>query len=173
MGMQLQKSDSEQGSTQNPDVIDLSEIAAKHPVNQRTAILDLNTFDATQLTLLEVLDMADAVGVEPEALGAMIADSGNTSKRMRTMYALAWVISKRANDYITFAEVCTWKLDVIGEVKPGIAEASKKRAAIVVGAASVSGLPPSEAGKLTLAEIGAYKDRQLKANRAARRRRAG
>ena len=138
------------------------QIAAEHPVNQKTAVLDLNTFDATQLTLLEVLDMAEAVGVEPEALGAMIADSSNTSKRMRTMYALAWVIAKRANDYITFAEVCTWKLDVIGEVKPEKAEASKKRAAIVVGAASVSGLPPSEAGKLTLAEIGAYKDRQTR-----------
>jgi hypothetical protein len=69
--------------------------------------------------------------------------------------------------------VCSWKIEVIGEVSEKDiterAEASKKRAARVVNVASVSGLPPSEARKLTVAEIGAYADRNARQNRAARR----
>jgi len=158
---------SKQGSTQ----IDLTAIAAEHPVNAKSATLDLNTFDATQLTLLEVLDMAETVDVDPAELGDIL--KGTTSKRMRLMYAMAWCIARRADPSLTFAEVCTWKLEIIGEVKPEVAERAAKRAAIVVGAASVSGLPPSQAGNLTVAELSAYKDRQVRINRAARRRKAG
>jgi hypothetical protein len=121
--------------------------------------------------LLEVLDMSEASGVEPENLGALMK-SRNTATRMRIMFAMAWVIARRAQPRLTFAEVCTWKLEVIGEVDPKVAEASEKRAAAIVGAAVVSGLPPKEAANLTVAELGAYRDRQAKVNRAARRRRA-
>lgn len=166
--MQSEKLAEQQGSTQ---AIDLSAIAEAHPVNQQTAILDLNTFDATQLTLLEVLDMSEKAGVDPENLGEIIKTK--TAKQMRLMYAIAWVIARRANLRLTFEEVATWKLTVIGEVDESLAETNAKRAAIVVGAASVSGLPPKEAANLTVAELGAYRERNVKANRAARRRRAG
>jgi len=168
--MQSEKSESQQGSTQNE--IDLAAIAEKHPVNQKTAILDLNIFDASNLTLLEVLDMAETTGIEPENMGALL--KSKNSKRMRLMYAMAWVIARRANPRLEFETVCTWKLTVIGEMDPAKAEAANKRAAIVVGAASVSGLPPKEAAQLTVAEISAYQDRQKRTNRAQRRsRKAG
>jgi hypothetical protein len=74
---------------------------------------------------------------------------------------------------LTYEEVCTWKLEVIGEVSEeqmaDRVSRSKMRAEKIVGAASVSGLPPSEAANLTVAELGAYADRQAKVNRAARR----
>jgi hypothetical protein len=164
-------SEETQGSTQNEDVVDLSAIAAAHPVNQKTALLDLNTFDATNLTLLEVLDMAEMVDVAPERLGYVLSGK-QSSKRMKLLFAMAWCIARRANPALTFAEVCSWKLSVIGEVSKERAEQNEKRAAVIVGAASVSGLPPREAAQLTVAELGAYHDRQVKANRAARRRRA-
>jgi hypothetical protein len=171
MQMPLNGLDSQQGSTQNR--IDLSAIANEHPVNQKVAVLDLNTFDATQLTLLEVLDMSEVTGVEPELLGSLLSSKGNTRKRMTMFYALAWCIARRADPQLKFPEVCSWKIEVIGEVSEKDiterAEASKKRAARVVNVASVSGLPPSEARKLTVAEIGAYADRNARQNRAARR----
>jgi len=145
--------------------VDLSAIANKHQVNQKTAHLDLNTFDATQLTLLEVLDMSEAVGVDPEALGDLMAGA-SSAKRMRLFYALAWCIARRADPSLTLEEVCTWKLDVIGEVKPEVAVRSQKRAAIIVGAATATGLAPKDAGQLTIAQLAEYNDR----NRAARRR---
>jgi len=156
-----------------PTKVDLSEIASKHPVNQKVAVLDLNTFDASQLTLLEVLDMAEAASTEPEHMGALMK-AGNTAQKMRLMYAMAWCIARRADAKLTFDEVCQWKLEVIGEVDEAKAERTAKRAAAIVGAASVSGLPPSEAANLTVAELGAYRDRQVRANRAQRRsRKAG
>ena len=170
MQTKSEKLESQQASTQSK--IDLSDIAAKHPVNTQTAVLDLNTFDAAQLTLLEVLDLSESAGVEPAELGVYMK-GGNTSKRMRIMYALCWVIARRANARLTFEQVCTWKLEVIGEVNEGASERTAKRAAAIVAAASVSGLPPTEAANLTVAELGAYRDRQVKVNRAARRRKAG
>jgi hypothetical protein len=147
--------------------VDLSAIAKAHPVNSQVAVLDLNTFDATQLTLLEVLDMAETVGVDPEAMGALLESGAQSSKRMRLLYAMAWCVARRDNPALTFAEVCTWRLEVIGEVSEETTEKTAKRAKAIVGAAAVTGLPPREAGSLTLAELGAYADR----NRAARRRR--
>jgi len=152
---------------EDADTVDLTAIAQAHPVNRKTAVLDLNTFDATQLTLLEVLDMSEATGVPPEALGTLMHTAN--SKRMRLLYAMAWCIAKRANPHLTFAEVCTWKLNVIGEVDKAKVEAGEKRAAILVGAAQISGLSPIEAGNLTVAELNAYKDRNQRTNRAMRR----
>lgn len=152
--------------------IDLTQIAAEHPVNLQVAVLDLNTFDATQLTLLEVLDMSETVGVAPEMLATLLSGK-STIKRMRMLYAMAWCIARRANPALTFEEVCTWKLEVIGEVDKEKQALNAARAATLVGAAAMTGLTPEQAGSLTVAEIGAYKDRQLKVNRAARRRKAG
>jgi hypothetical protein len=159
-----------QGSTQNK--VDLSQIAADHPVNQQTAVLDLNTFDASQLTLLEVLDMSEASGVDPAELG-LILKSGNTGQKMRVFFSMAWCIARRANPFLTFAEVQTWKLEVIGETDVAKIERAQKRANAIVGAADVSGLHPDEAANLTVAQLSAYGARRKAANRAARRRKVG
>lgn len=178
MATQSQRLESVPDSTLETEVskIDLSAIAAAHPVNQKIALLDLNTFDATQLTLLEVLDMSDVAGVEPERLGTLL--SGRTSARkMRMLYAMAWCIARRANKELTFDEVCTWKLQIIGEVAEGAVERAAKRAQVVVNTAAMAGVSPEVAKSLTVAEINAYQNRAKRGNRAARRapvrRRAG
>ena len=148
--------------------VDLTKIAQEHPVNQRVAILDLNAFDATQLTLIEVLDMAETTGAPPEALGRLMAGANN-SKRMRLLYAMAWCVARRADASLTFDEVCTWKLEIIGEVNAVTTEKVQKRAAVVIGAAEMSGLSPHEAGNLTIAELSAYADRRKRRRSKARR----
>jgi hypothetical protein len=154
--------ETKQGLTSNK--VDLTAIAAAHPIYQQIAVLDLNTFDATQLTLLEILDMSEATGVEPELLGTLLSPKGQTKKRMVMLYAMAWCIARRADPTLRFAEVCTWKLEIIGETDPAKTQASLQRADKIVGAAIVSGLPPAEAGQLTVAQLDAY------ANRRKRRR---
>jgi len=165
MQMPSETSDARQDLTQT---VDLSKIASEHPVNQRVAVLDLNTFDATQLTLLEVLDMAETTGAPPEALGALMSGA-NTSKRMRLLYAMAWCVARRADASLTFDEVCRWKLEIIGEVTEAHTERVAQRAAIVVGAAETSGLSPQEAGNLTIAELSAYTERRKRRRSKARR----
>lgn len=160
----------QQGLTSNK--IDLSAIAAEHPVNQQTAVLDLNTFDASQLTLLEILDMSEVANVDPAELG-LVLSKGQTSQKMLVFMAMAWCIAKRANPFLTFAEVRTWRLEVIGETDTAKIERAQKRANAIVGAAAVSGLHPDEAANLTVAQLSAYGERRSRANRAARRRKAG
>ena len=145
------------------NLVDISAIAESHPVNVITCRLDLNTFDASKLTLLEVLDMAEAADVEPEALASLLRLDKNSPRKMRLLFALAWVVARRATPDLEFATVCTWRLDVVGEIKENTQTA--KRAALVVGAAKMSGLPPSEAQHLTVAEIGAYSTRNRRRTR--------
>ncbi len=151
--------------------LNLSEIAARHPVNVRRMTLDLATFDASQLTLLEVLDMSEVAGVAPDKLAALLMRSGMDPAKARMLYALAWVIVKRELPDTKFSEVVTWKLDVTGKADPVKTEVSKSRARARVNAATLSGLPPSEAEKLTVAELQAYRDNRPKARRATPRAR--
>jgi hypothetical protein len=154
-------------SGETVNLVDISAIAAAHPVNETTCRLDLNTFDASRLTLLEVLDMSEAVGVDPSDMASILAAGNKSPRKMRMLFALAWVVARRENKTLTYEQVCTWKLDVIGVIKQNPDTA--KRAAIVVGAARLTGLPPAEAESLTLAELGAYSG----AARRRRSRRAG
>jgi hypothetical protein len=156
----------QQGSTLSK--VDLSQIASDHPVNQQTAVLDLNTFDASQLTLLEILDMAEVAGCDPAELGLLIKQ-GQTSQKMLVFYGMAWCIAKRANPFLTFAEVRTWRLEVIGEVDTAKIAREQKRADAIVGAAIVSNLHPDDAAQLTVAQLGAYGARRNRASRRARK----
>ena len=169
MAMQSEPLETEQDFTQNEETVDLNVIANNYPVNRKTAVLDLNTFDATQLTLLEVLDMSEVTGVPPEMLGSLLSKDAPAGKRMRMFYAMAWSIARRADPMLSFAEVCTWRVSVIGETDPVKTERQQQRAAMIVGAADVSGLHPDDAAQLTLAELSAYGDRRKRANRATRR----
>lgn len=149
--------------------LDLSAIAARHPVNVHSMTLDLATFDASALTLLEVLDMSEVAGVEPSKLAALLARPSTDGTKARMLYALAWVIVRRERPEIKYSEIITWKLNVIGKLDTMKTEVSKSRARARVNAATLSGLPPSEAEKLTVAELQAYKDAQPKMRRAPAR----
>lgn len=153
-------------STLNADRVDLSAIASAHPVNARTVILDLDTFDASKLTLLEVLDMADAAGTDPANFGEVLEAPDVSPIRARLLYALAWIICRREDARVTFAEVCTWRMEVKGSASEAAPARAARRSKVVVGAAALAGVSPREAESMTVAELTEYGRR----NRAARRR---
>lgn len=129
-------------------------------------VLDLSTFDATALTLLEVLDMSEIAGVGPEELGRLLQRPGMTPAKARLLYALGWCIARREQPDLKFSDVMRWKMTVKGKPDPEKPVRNAKRAAALVNASNVSGLPPQEAGQLTMAELSAFRS----ANRATRRR---
>jgi hypothetical protein len=151
--------------------LDLSAIAARHPVNVHSMTLDLATFDASALTLLEVLDMSEVAGVEPTELAKLLARPSTDTTKARMLYALAWVIVKRERPEIKYSEIITWKLNVVGKIDNAKTKASTSRARARVNAATLSGLPPKEAEKLTVAELQAYRDNRPKTRRATPRAR--
>lgn len=122
--------------------------------------LDLNTFDPSGLTLLEVLDMAEASGTDAGNLIGVLNQRGMTPGKARVLYALAWVIVKRAEPEVRFSEVMTWKLELIGKVETKVSTAAQARARARVNAAKLAGVTPAEADKLTIAELDAYRKTQ-------------
>lgn len=148
------------------NVIDLSAIAERNPVNQKTMVLDLSGFDASKLTLIEVLDMAEIAGVAPEKLASLLGGSSLDPRKARMLYALGWVIARRESPSLTFAEVSRWRMDVKGTMDEKAMEASRAKARALVNAAIMAGVSPEEAERLTMGQLEAYKDRS---NRAARR----
>jgi hypothetical protein len=89
---------------------------------------------------------------------------------MLVFYAMAWCVARRANPFLTFEEVRTWRLEVIGETDTAKIEREQARADAIIGAAAVSGLHPDEAQNLTVAQLSAYGKRRERANRATRRK---
>jgi len=143
------------------ELIDLSAIAEKYPVNVKRMVLDMSSFDASKLTLLEVLDMAEASGIQPERLASLLGpSSSNDPRKFRMLYALGWVIARRANPDLTFAEVITWKMDVVGKMTSAAAAKSAARNRAVVNAALLAGVTPTEAEKLTVGQLSEYRSRR-------------
>jgi hypothetical protein len=150
--------------------VDLSAIARAHPVNARAMTLDLNTFDASGLTLIEVLDMSEAAGIDSAQLVGVLNEAGMSPTKARVLYALAWCIVRRAEPDVKFSEVVTWKLDLIGTVETKVSR-SQTRARARVNAAKLTGLPPAEAEKLTIAELEVYRQAQPRKRAVHGRRR--
>ena len=124
-------------------------------------VLDLETFDAAGLTLMEVLDMAEAAGVPHSALTTLLDSKEMTPEKARVLYALAWVIVRRAEPDVKYADVVTWKLELRGKVETKVSRATQ-RARARVNAARMAGVTPAEADSLTIAELAAYRDAQPK-----------
>ena len=134
-------------------------------------VLDLETFDASGLTLLEVLDMADATGEDAAALTRILGRPGMDGTKARVVYALAWVIVRRAEPGVRFSEVITWKLELRGKLETKVSNRAEVRARARVNAAKLAGVTPKEAEQLTVAELAVYRDQQpRRAVRKGRRR---
>ena len=120
-------------------------------------VLDLETFDASGLTLVEVLDMAEVSGVPHGSLVGILNQPGMTPTKARVVYALAWVVMRRAEPEVRFSDVITYRLDIRGKVETKVSR-SQERAKARVNAARLAGVTPKEADDLTIAELAAYRD---------------
>lgn len=133
--------------------------------------LDLNTFDPSGLTLVEVLDMAETSGTDAGRLVGVLREKGMTPVKARVLYALAWVIMRRAEPDVKFSDVLTWKLNLIGKMETVVSSAAQARARARVNAAKLAGVTPAEADKLTVAELDAYRKTQPRRRVARGRKR--
>lgn len=154
------------------DIVDLSAIAEKFPVNQRVAKLDLATFDANKLTLLDVLDMAEKAGVEPENLAGLLDLGKNSARKARMLVSLVWVLARRAEPDLTYEEVCTWKMQIVGELNPDRIRRQAHRDKVLVAAAEAAGVAPQDAGTLTVGQVSAISNRKSRGRGGPRPRRA-
>lgn len=130
--------------------------------------------DLRRLTILERARAAAVVGVAERELGTLLrsvtsgdADPEQVTRGIELLYAMAWQLRRRTEPGATWATAQTWDvvLDLDGPPDP-IAEAE---ATASVEAAIATGLPPSVAGDLTLAQLDAYAHVRREAARPRRR----
>lgn len=139
----------------------------------RKIYLDVSQIRPGKLTLLEALDMAEAADVSPDSFTRVLT-RGSGARKARLIYAFAWVLARRAEPGLTFAEVCTYDLTVTG--KPATEQdhkADAERAKALASVAKIAGVSTRQAEQMTMAEVNAVADLTPKprARQAARRRR--
>lgn len=151
-----------------PDLV-VSDLIAETP--RRKLILRVSDVHPGSLTLLEALDIVDAVGIPSSEFGR-IMEQGKLRQKALLMMAVAWVVARRAEPDLTFAEVCTYQLEVVGD--PVDDEKAQARADAIVGVAALAGVTPDEAEKMTMAEVAAvtrlHTKRTVARTRPTRRR---
>lgn len=129
---------------------------------------DMSRVDIGKLTLIELLDAADACEVPFEDFRIEMV---NPAKQARLFYALAWVILRREDKSLTYEDVCEYDLIVTGEIDEEEVERTAKRAKQVVAVAQIARVSPQEAENMTVAQMEAAVDLQQRRNRAQRRKR--
>lgn len=142
-------------------------------VAPRRLIINVADIHPGRLTLLEALDIAEASGVEAARFAAVIGGR-NLRQQALLMYAFAWVVARRIEPDLTYAEVCTYQLEVKGT--PVESKAEMEKAKTVVAVASLAGISPEEAKNMSIAEVAAVTDLAKKRTvkrTTPRRRRAG
>jgi hypothetical protein len=169
--METLSSGAETEQDSKPAEVDLSAIAEKYPVNQRTATLDLSTFNANKLSMLDVLDMAEKAGVEPENLSSLLDLGKNSSRKARMLVGLAWVLARRAEPDLTYEEVATWRITVVGRVDPDLIRRQAARDKALTAAAQAAGVPiAARAEDVTVGQMAALANRETRRRSRGRRR---
>lgn len=115
--------------------------------------------------------MAETSGTDAGRLVGVLREKGMTPVKARVLYALAWVIMRRAEPDVKFSDVLTWKLNLIGKMETVVSTAAQARARARVNAAKLAGVTPAEADKLTVAELDAYRKTQPRRRVARGRKR--
>lgn len=117
--------------------------------------------DLRRLTILERARAAAIVGVAERDLAGLLrsinahdAAPGDLVTGTELLYALAWQLGRRDDPALTWAQAQTWNLVLnLDTPADAIAEAEARAS---VQAAIATGLPPKDAGELTLAHLDAY-----------------
>lgn len=117
---------------------------------------------------MEALDISEAAGIEPDEMTSVMVGK-RTKQQAMLLYALAWVIARRAEPDLTFAEVLTYHLTVVGSAPSAAQIASEQRRAMtIVSVAKLAGVTPDEAGQMSVAQVSAVTS-LTKARRGRRR----
>jgi hypothetical protein len=96
--------------------LDLGEVLDAHPA--REVILDLGRVTTSTLTLGEVADMAEVLDLELDAVVPVVQGKHGQVAAARALLALAWVIARRGDPDLAWAEARTWRVEVRNGTRP-------------------------------------------------------
>jgi hypothetical protein len=92
--------------------LELADVAAAHKV--RRVSLDFERLDVSELLSIgDIVDMADALGVAPQKLLTVLDRKGD--KPLEVLVVIAWVIGRKAEPELTLETVRrSWRIEVPG-----------------------------------------------------------
>jgi hypothetical protein len=142
-------------------------------------VVEVTPAQTRGLTVLESARALQLAGVSQKDAERLLltfarldADPDQLLAAAELLYAIAYQIVRRHEPAVTWEEAQGWR--VVLDLEAGRDELAEAEAVASVNAAVVTGLPPSEAGELTLAQIERYQAIGEERGRRARRgRRAG
>lgn len=121
----------------------------------RRIFLDVGAISPGNLTLIDALDIAEVSGVSAEDMERVLSGPVNRRQGM-LVYAMAWVLGRRIEPGLTFAEVLQCHVTLMGDaVSDEQIEREQKRAMAVTSVAMLAGVSPDEAEKMSVAEVAA------------------
>lgn len=133
----------------------------------------LTLADARSLTVLEVTRACSLAGVRQGDVRSLMRSlgSGDTppeqlERAVTLLYAMAFELKLRDERELTWDDAQRWRVTLDLDASDELAEAE---AEAVVEAAIATGLPPREAGELTVRELDAYRTVGERARAGARR----
>jgi hypothetical protein len=121
--------------------------------NIRKVSLNLAMVDASKISLIDAIDIARVSGISADKFNRTLAGK-DAPEQAKLMYAFAWVIARRIEPGITWDEMLTYDLEVIGTpmtAEETEAEALKARA--VMSVVKMAGVTPDVARNLSMAEV--------------------
>jgi len=123
----------------------------------RKISLDLANIDSSRLTLLDALDIVEVTGIPADRFDKTLAGvktgmSDGASARL--LYAFAWVILRKIEPSVSWAEMQTYDLKIVGTpLDEETVQQIDKRAVAVMNVVRLAHVSPAEAEQLSLAQV--------------------
>jgi hypothetical protein len=147
-------------------------------VSDEPRAIELTWRMVRSLTNLELARALATAGLRPSewerAFSAYLRNELEAVQLLEVMtflYAVAWQAVRRTEPAVTWAEAQSWRVEF--NAAASLDELAEAEAVASVDAALVTGLPPREAGELTLAQMEEYRRVRTEAERAVRAPRRG
>jgi hypothetical protein len=101
-------------------------ILAPVPASRRV-VLPVAAIDPNGLGIGELLDLAEALGTDLTGVAELMRDTGQVP-RSRVIVGLAWLLVRRLEPGVTWAEAQTWRVEVTPAAAPDPTPAPPGRA---------------------------------------------
>jgi hypothetical protein len=90
----------------------------------RKIVLPVNAIDAERFGVGELLDIAETLGTDLAGLAQAMRSPGVHQTRM--LVAIAWILVRRLEPEVTFADAARWRItvDAQPDPTPGVAQAA-------------------------------------------------
>jgi hypothetical protein len=81
----------------------------------RVFTFDTATLTIDDLSLGDLIDICEIVDCAPEDLGPIMNDPKQGVRRLKAFAAMAWILARRDEPGLTYAEVIAGRIEVTGE----------------------------------------------------------